>query len=180
MLGPLDTEDNAEVLKQSFLDSTIEDPAGSVLEDSRDVLDWSELPTSIGNTETVHRTTSEVYEGGTRPEGDTSEVGSPKPTSMEPQHQQDQEARSVHPVVVVYQDIEISLFPPSDQSDSPTFFLHDESLATSSIYDLLLACKGVLADSISEEDELELNIEELGLCISEVSYYRTWMMYASG
>lgn len=75
---------------------------------------------------------------------------------------------SLHPVVVIYQGNEISLFPPSDRSDSSTFFLHHESLANNSMSDLLTACKEVLADSISEEAELEFRIEELGLRISEV------------
>lgn len=73
-----------------------------------------------------------------------------------------------HPVIVVYQGSEISLFPPSEQDASETFFLQDESLAHRSIYDLLHACRQVLGETIHEADELEINIAELGLCISEV------------
>ncbi|KAJ9638239.1 hypothetical protein H2199_006926 [Coniosporium tulheliwenetii] len=74
-----------------------------------------------------------------------------------------------HPVIVFYQGNEISLFPPSEQDASETFFLQDESLAHRSIYDLLQACRQVLGETIHEEDELEINIAELGLCISEDS-----------
>ena len=78
----------------------------------------------------------------------------------------------VHPVVVVYQNNEISLFPPLEQNQesSQTFFVHDEKLAGQSISKLLEACRVVLDESIGEEDELEIRIEELGLYINEVSY----------
>ena len=181
VIDSLDTEDNAAAVKQTLQDSESDNLTGPIFEDTRDVLDWPEIASSIGNTETGHEAADEFLEGELRSGGVTSRPDSPDPTSIEPQHQQAREAESasVHPVVVIYQNNEISLFPPSDQSDSPTFFLHDEHLAHSSIYELLSACKGVLADSISEEDELELNIEELGLCISEVSYLRTCVMYTS-
>ena len=78
----------------------------------------------------------------------------------------------VHPVVVVYQNNEISLFPPAEQNleSSQTFFLQDEKLAGQSISKLLEACRIVLDESIGEEDELEIRIEELGLFISEVRH----------
>lgn len=80
-------------------------------------------------------------------------------------------ASSLHPVVVVYQGDEISLFPPhgSDTSDS-FYFLHDESLVNESIRSLLQACRQVLGETMRDEDELEIDIAELGLCVSEVSY----------
>lgn len=173
VLSSLGTEDNAEILQQSFHDSNIVGLAGSNLENTRDVLDWPENPTSIANTETAQEATNKDLDSRPQPEEPASKSASSNPRPTEPPQEQAYEATTVHPVVVVYQDVEISLFPPSDQSDSYTFFLHDEGLATSSIYDLLLACKEVLADSISEEDELELTIEELGLCISEVSHLPT-------
>lgn len=77
----------------------------------------------------------------------------------------------VHPVVVVYQDTEMSLFPPidQDQEHSQTYLLQDETHAAGSINNLLGACRSVLGESISEEDELEIQIEDLGLHLSEVS-----------
>ncbi|KAK0658127.1 hypothetical protein DIS24_g4890 [Lasiodiplodia hormozganensis] len=79
-------------------------------------------------------------------------------------------ASSLHPVVVVYQGDEISLFPPhgSDTSDS-FYFLHDESLVNESIRSLLQACRQVLGETMRDEDELEIDIAELGLCVSEDS-----------
>lgn len=88
------------------------------------------------------------------------------------------ESIHVHPVVMVYQENEISLFPPVSQDGaeegeeerSSTYFLEDEQLASDSIQNLLGALRSVLGESISEQDELTIDIEELGLHISEVSY----------
>lgn len=75
-----------------------------------------------------------------------------------------------HPVVIVYRNDQMLLFPPvvQDHAHSQTYFLHDESYAKKNIKSLLGACRTVLAESIEDEDELEITIEELGLCISEV------------
>lgn len=83
-------------------------------------------------------------------------------------------ATYIHPVAVVYQDSEMSLFPPTDedQEHSQTYLLHDESLASESIMNLFGACRLVLADSIEEDDELEITIGVLGLEISEVGISR--------
>ncbi|KAA6412111.1 MAG: hypothetical protein FRX48_04261 [Lasallia pustulata] len=78
-------------------------------------------------------------------------------------------AQRLHPVVVIYLNNEISLFPPLEQNQesSQTFFVHDEKLAGQSISKLLEACRVVLDESIAEEEELEIRIEELGLYINE-------------
>lgn len=90
-------------------------------------------------------------------------------------HQQTQEnARSagstsrLHPCMVIYDSTEISLFPPSEHDESETFFLQDDSLVHSSISDLLKACRGVLGETIGEDDELEIKVAELGLTMNEV------------
>jgi len=69
---------------------------------------------------------------------------------------------------VIYDDTEISLFPPSENDSSGTFFLQDDSLAHSSVRDLLQACREVLGETIGEEDELEISVTDLGLVINEV------------
>lgn len=79
------------------------------------------------------------------------------------------QSSSLHPVIVTYLDNEISLFPPREQDQSETFFLQDESIAYQTIGDLLQACRTVLGETIRDEDELEMDIADLGLCISEVS-----------
>lgn len=77
----------------------------------------------------------------------------------------------LHPVMIVYQDLEMFLFPPvnQDQQDSQTYFLDDEKFATDNVMNLLGACRVVLAESIEEDQELQITFDELGLCISEVS-----------
>ena len=77
----------------------------------------------------------------------------------------------VHPIVVLYQNSEISLFPPVDQAEehTSTYFLQDEQLANESFTKLLEACRSVLGESISAQEELILDIGALDLHISEVS-----------
>jgi hypothetical protein len=85
------------------------------------------------------------------------------------------DSHSLHPVVVVYQESEILLFPPREEAQAQTYFLEDESLATRTIQSLLGACRLVLADSINDDEELELKITSLGLEICEVSFVnRKW------
>ena len=77
----------------------------------------------------------------------------------------------LHPIVLDYQGDEMFLFPPVDQSGdhATTFLLADEQLAYSSIGNLLQACRYVLKESLSEQDELMINIDDLDLHVSEVS-----------
>ena len=78
----------------------------------------------------------------------------------------------VHPVVVLYQDNEISLFPPIDSDDehTNTYFLQNEQVAGDSIKALFGALRSILGESISEQEELMLDINDLDLHISEVSF----------
>ena len=81
------------------------------------------------------------------------------------------ESAHVHPVVVLYQDNEISLFPPLDSDDehTNTYFLQNEQIAGDSIKALFGALRSILGESISEQEELVLDINDLDLHISEVS-----------
>ena len=90
--------------------------------------------------------------------------GPDEATSREPAH--------VHPVVVLYQDNEISLFPPVDSDDehTNTYFLQNEQVAGDSIKALFGALRSILGESISEQEELMLDINDLDLHISEVSF----------
>ncbi|PGH02806.1 hypothetical protein GX51_04418 [Blastomyces parvus] len=80
-----------------------------------------------------------------------------------------QKGRSLHPVKVLYQDSEISLFPPGENDPTETFFLQDEGLADAPIEELVRACRQVLGEHISEDEELILDIESLGLHLPEKS-----------
>ena len=75
-----------------------------------------------------------------------------------------------HPIVVNYQGAEMSLFPPTHegQEHSGTYFLQDEVLVGESMTSVLSACRSVLAESIGEQDELVLSIDDLNINIAEV------------
>ena len=78
----------------------------------------------------------------------------------------------LHPIVVRYGERELSLFLPveQDQDNTMDYFLEDESYMDECINELLVAIRSVLAHDISEQDELEISIEALGLVICEVSF----------
>ncbi|KAF1811481.1 hypothetical protein P152DRAFT_57316 [Eremomyces bilateralis CBS 781.70] len=76
-----------------------------------------------------------------------------------------------HPVIVIYDHSEISLFPPAEGESSETYFLHDESLMNACIRDLLQECRHVLGETIGNEEELEIEVEELGLRLNEDSIH---------
>ncbi|EFE38098.1 conserved glutamic acid-rich protein [Trichophyton verrucosum HKI 0517] len=80
---------------------------------------------------------------------------------------QESEASILHNVQVLYQDSEISLFPPKEDDLSETYFLEDEALADEPIGDLLNACRVVLGDHMGTEEELYMEIECLGLHLTE-------------
>ena len=90
----------------------------------------------------------------------------------EPDEATSRETAHVHPVIVLYQDNEISLFPPIDSDDehTNTYFLQSEEVAGDSIKALFGALRSILGDSISEQEELMLDINDLDLHISEVSF----------
>ncbi|KAL8926047.1 MAG: hypothetical protein Q9208_003188 [Pyrenodesmia sp. 3 TL-2023] len=79
----------------------------------------------------------------------------------------------VHAVVVTYQENDMFLFPPAaeEQDDDQTYFLTSETLADEPIQSLLKECRNVLQGSISQQEELEINIDDLGLRIFEVSRF---------
>ena len=76
----------------------------------------------------------------------------------------------LHPIVLDYQGDEMYLFPPigQDGEHAATFLLADEQLAYGTVGQLLDACRYVLKGSLSEQDELMINIHDFDLQISEV------------
>lgn len=81
-------------------------------------------------------------------------------------HQNDE---SLHPVKVLYQGNEISLFPPLEGDSAETFFLHDEDVAYDSVGKLFSSLRGVLLDNVAENEVLVIDIDPLGIQITEVS-----------
>lgn len=76
----------------------------------------------------------------------------------------------LHPTIVEYQENEVYLFPSRDPAVPEQYLLQNENLVTTSLGDLLQACRTALGDGISEDEELVLGVEELDLYVSEVSY----------
>ena len=98
---------------------------------------------------------------------DQSEVGLDDDGTDEHRHP----VQSLHPIVVKYQNEEMSLFQSkeSEVEHSPTFLLQDQTLASQSILELLYACRDVLAGSMDDSEELNLRMDVLGLDFCEVS-----------
>lgn len=100
--------------------------------------------------------------------GDANEISdAPQNTTCETDETAD-ELAALPDVKVLYQGSEISLFPPKEDDPSEIFFLEDEALAHEPISQLLDACRTVLADHITEEEEISVEIESLNLHLAEV------------
>ena len=103
------------------------------------------------------------------------DLSSAAPSNREGSHSQEESSLDhtihLHPVVLYYRGEETFLFPPLDQNEdnAATFLLKDEQLAYSAIGDLLGACRRVLSQSLGEQDELMISIDDLDIHISEVS-----------
>ena len=78
---------------------------------------------------------------------------------------------SLHPVSVSYLGEEMSLFPPLHDIETNTFLLSEISLAYGPLDNLLGSCRELLAQSIADDDEVVLDIPNLGLHICEDSKY---------
>jgi hypothetical protein len=76
---------------------------------------------------------------------------------------------SLHPVKVLYQGNEISLFPPLEGDSAETFFLHDEDVAYDNVGKLFSSLREILLDNVAEHEVLVIDIDSLGIQIAEVS-----------
>ncbi|KAL9005572.1 MAG: hypothetical protein Q9188_001664 [Gyalolechia gomerana] len=92
-------------------------------------------------------------------------------TSLDQDTSTSPEDSYVHPVVVLYEESEMFLFPPAaeEQDDDQTYFLTNEALAAEPIQTVLRECRNVLEGNISDQQELEVNVDALGLRICESS-----------
>ena len=80
-----------------------------------------------------------------------------------------EEDLSLHPVKVLYQEAEISLFPPLEGDSAETFFLHDEDIAYDNFGKLFSCLREVLLDNVAENEVLVIDIDSLGIQLTEVS-----------
>ncbi|RMJ24627.1 conserved glutamic acid-rich protein [Aspergillus sp. HF37] len=82
----------------------------------------------------------------------------------------------LHPLKVYYQDNEISLFPPREGDSSEMFLLEDENLAYGDFGKLLDSCREVLQESIGENEVLVIDVESLGIQLTEESSHLSQVM----
>lgn len=74
----------------------------------------------------------------------------------------------LHSVKVLYQQSEISMFPPREGDSSETYFLQNEGLAYESVDHLFKECRAILGEHASASDTLVFDIESLGVQLNEV------------
>lgn len=91
-----------------------------------------------------------------------------------------QHDESLHPVKVIYQDNEISLFPPLEGDSAETFFLHDEDVAYDTVGKMFGSLREVLLDNVAENEILVIDIDSLGIQLTEVSRTCYPFVYATG
>ena len=101
---------------------------------------------------------------------------SSSPTSVSPPRSPPQRASIRVPIHVTYQETEMSLFPSFDldQEHAQTYLLEDDDLVYQRIKILMQACRSVLGDSITADDELILSLPEIDLHITEVRQTRNY------
>jgi len=102
-------------------------------------------------------------------DNDSQTVVGDNAQSMLKEHAGASTVTGLHPTIVRYEGSEVFLFPSADLKSQEEYFLQDENLVNGSIGDMLEACRVVLGGDISEDDELELTVEDLGLSLSEDS-----------
>ena len=103
---------------------------------------------------------------------DSEEKADTAPADEDVDYESSQESAeevNLRNVKVLYQDSEISLFPPMEDDPTETYFIEELALAHEPIGKLFHACRSVLDEHITEQEELVIDIESLNLHLSEVS-----------
>lgn len=76
--------------------------------------------------------------------------------------------RQLHPVKVLYQENEISLFPPREDDSSETFFVENEGLAYDGFDKMFESFRQVLGDHVGEHEVLIVDVDPLNIQLREV------------
>ena len=82
-----------------------------------------------------------------------------------------EDGSSPFPVKVLYQENDISLFPPHEGDSSEIFFLEDENLAYDDFGKLFAAIREVLQENLGEHEILVVDIESLNIQLLEVRFF---------
>lgn len=102
--------------------------------------------------------------------GETEEV-------VENEHDSTEQTPYLHQVKVIYQESEISMFPPRTGNTSETYFLADEGLAHENIGRLFKECRAILGEHASSEDSLVFRIDSLGIELCEASQELSLLLF---
>ncbi|KAK0124375.1 hypothetical protein ONS95_009341 [Cadophora gregata] len=75
---------------------------------------------------------------------------------------------SLQTVVVVYREVEYALFSASEHDDPDLYFLSDKTIAEKPLSEFFKAIREVIRNDLTDEDELCLVVDSLGLQVEEV------------
>lgn len=173
--GSRDLSDDAAAKSAKTRSRTAMQKAGFSLTDDAPQSDAAEWDHSYHNFSTVpvtHQDDATTRRMDVPDEPQEREDASTVPETV---YSQDTDASPeepyIHPILVWYEESEMFLFPPAveEQDNDQTYFLSNEALVAEPIQILLRECRNVLEENISDQQELEININALGLRISEVS-----------
>jgi hypothetical protein len=85
----------------------------------------------------------------------------------------DIDLRAPREVLVYYQQTEYTLFPTSELDEPDSYFLSDLAICDKPLSSFFASLRDVIHDDLSDEDEICLSVEDLGLDIEEVSYNKS-------
>ncbi|KAJ5089280.1 hypothetical protein N7532_007964 [Penicillium argentinense] len=158
----LDGTDTAEDQQSVHLQTSSDGPETQVSQ-----TDSASKETEVENTE--YPVTPKPHESHESHESHELEHQTHEPEYENP------EDESLHPVKVLYQDNEISLFPPLAGDSAETFFLHDEEIGYDNVGRLFSCFRDVLGDNVAKDEVLVIDIDALGIQITEDSQHTSKM-----
>jgi hypothetical protein len=138
---------------------------------------------SVSETEVSQSRNEDLETSQTKPSVENSHVDTAARPEVQPvsegDHQVAEENESVqqvayvdeplHLVKILYQNSEISLFPPLEGDLADTFFIEDEGLAYDNIGQIFKALRQVLEQTMTGNEVLVIDIDTLGIQMTEVS-----------
>uniref|UniRef100_A0A093XFG6 Dynein heavy chain-like protein n=2 Tax=Talaromyces marneffei PM1 TaxID=1077442 RepID=A0A093XFG6_TALMA len=164
--GQAETEvDAPHVVTESEVESATEHHPETTAEDNKDVEEVNEH-TSVIEPGAEDDTAEEVVAVQNDGPNDLPPAGETE-GAVESAHDSTGQTTYIHPVKVIYQESEISMFPPRHGNTSETYFLADEGLAYENIDRLFKECRAILGDHASNEDSLVFHIDSLSIELSE-------------
>jgi hypothetical protein len=111
----------------------------------------------------VYESNDLVRDPGQNPCEASVDTEEPDPSELAPDFSKARDMK------VVYQSVEYALFSSSESDDPDSFFLSDLTVMEKPLDQFFQAIREIIRDDLTAEDELCLNVEDLGLETEEVS-----------